>query len=62
MSQILFWDRVLLDAITLRTFGRSVIAIWRRAPRRGSERLSQIDEKVTYPPGRLHRAAPPYQN
>lgn len=36
LSQILFWDRVIvpcstiLDAITARTFGRSVVVIWRR--------------------------------
>lgn len=36
LSQVLFWDRVLvpcskvLDALTAHTFGRSVVAIWRR--------------------------------
>ena len=36
LSQIMFWDRAIvpcsriLDAITARTFGRSVVAIWRR--------------------------------
>jgi hypothetical protein len=36
MSQIMFWDRMLvpcsriLDAVTARTFGRSVVAVWRR--------------------------------
>lgn len=37
LSQILFWDKVIvpcstiLDTVTARTFGRSVVGVWRRA-------------------------------